>query len=154
MSSKNKSYGRKVEARFIAWLASIWNLTVFKKNRDGSSNIHDFDIARSEEINQHLDNQGVDIYLNPRTGINHRYQCKGTTTSSINTKAIDVQPLFDLDIDFLLTEIRVKKKKNKMNYGEVVTMRLDVFEQLIKDKHELQRTSSTESVDHQEDNVC
>jgi len=82
--------------------------------------------------------------LNPDTGINHRYQCKGTTTSSSKTKPIDVQPLFDLDIDFLLTEIRVKAKRNKMYYGDVVTMRLDIFEQLIKDKYELQRPSSSE----------
>lgn len=145
MASRNKQFGRLVERKFIEWLSNIWGLVVFKKNRDGSSNIHDFDIARSEEINQHLDNQGVDIYFNPRTGINHRYQCKGTTTSSLRTKPIDVQPLFDLDIDFLLTEIRIKKSKNKMYYGEVVTMRLDIFEQLIKDKYELQRTSGNKS---------
>lgn len=139
MSAVNKAYGRRVESKFIKWLANIFGLVVYKKNRDGTSNVHDFDIARSELINQHLDNLGVDIYFNPRTGITDKYQCKGTTTSSTKTKPIDVQPLFDLDIDYLLTEIRVKKKRNKMYYGDVVTMRLDTFENLIKHKYELQR---------------
>lgn len=131
MASKNKRLGRLTETKVVKWLADLFGLVILVKNKKGS-NFRAAQIARAEEVSQLLDNQGVDIYFAEDTGINMKIQVKRTLVRGDKSKAIDIQPLFDNEVDVLFTEVRIRANKNQMHYNDVVSVRVEFFEKLIK----------------------
>lgn len=131
MASKNKRLGRLTETKVVKWLADLFGLVILVKNKKGS-NFRTAQIARAEEVSQLLDNQGVDIWFAEDTGINIKIQVKRTLVRGDKSKAIDIQPLFDNDVDVLFTEVRIRANKNQMHYNDVVSVRVEFFEKLIK----------------------
>lgn len=131
MASKNKRLGRLTETKVVKWLADLFGLVILVKNKKGS-NFRTAQIARAEEVSQLLDNQGVDIYFAEDTGIDMRVQVKRTLVRGDKSKAIDIQPLFDNEVEVLFTEVRIRANKNQMHYNDVVSVRVEFFEKLIK----------------------
>ena len=131
MASKNKRLGRLTETKVVKWLADLFGLVTLVKNKKGS-NFRTAQIARAEEVSQLLDNQGIDIWFAEDTGINIKIQVKRTLVRGDKSKAIDIQPLFDNDVDVLFTEVRIRANKNQMHYNDVVSVRVEFFEKLIK----------------------
>lgn len=138
MASKGKRIGRLFEKWVVHWLAKAFNLIPLVKDKSGTTNITKAQIARAEEVNQHLDNLGIDIWIEKSLFLSRfGFQCKSTLSTAKSGKNIDVEPLFAMPEDrirVLITEIkyRAKGKKNMMKWGRVATVELDTLEMLIK----------------------
>lgn len=135
MASKNKRIGRKAERKFVSVFAERLGLTPLIKTKTGT-NLPEAEIARAEEVNQHLDNQGVDIWIRSDVSISDlKFQIKSTLCTDKKTKKIDVLPLFEIQgegIKALITEMKHRPgKSNMMHLADVVTLTLDDFLELL-----------------------
>jgi len=148
MAHKNKTAGRNWEKRSVSVLANLYNLVVLL---DG--NLHAAQIGRAEEVDLKLDNRGIDIWFSPLLPYcitRFKYQCKKTLCKGLKSKTIDVQPLFDMqleestDIPILFTKIKTRPKgKNQMLYGEVVSMKLEHYLFLLSNQIDFSKQNST-----------
>jgi len=135
MASKNKSIGRKAERKFVLKIAERLGLIPLTKSKTGT-NLPEAEIARAEEVNQHLDNRGIDIWFRPDVSIsNLEIQVKSTLCTDKKTKKIDVLPLLEIQgdgIKVLITEMKHRPgKSNMMHLADVVTLTLDDFLELL-----------------------
>lgn len=134
MASKNKRIGRKAENKFVSWFAERFGLVSLIKSKSGS-NLGEAEVARSEDVSQLLDNQGIDVWFKPGTSFDGlQVQIKSTLCTGKTVKTIDVEPLFDMPdgMNILITEIKHRPgKRNMMHYGDVVTMKIEDFEKLL-----------------------
>lgn len=132
---KNKRIGRKAERKFVSIIAERLGLVPLIKTKAGT-NLPEAEIARAEEVNQHLDNRGIDIWFRPDVSIsNLEIQVKSTLCTDKKTKKIDVLPLFEIQgdgIKALITEMKHRPgKSNMMHLADVVTLGLDDFLELL-----------------------
>ena len=135
MASKNKTIGRKAERKFVSIIVERLGLVPLIKTKTGT-NLPEAQIARAEEVNQHLDNQGVDIWIRSDVSISDlKFQIKSTLCTDKKTKKIDVLPLFEIQgdgIKALITEMKHRPgKSNMMHLADVVTLTLDDFLELL-----------------------
>lgn len=135
MASRNKKIGRKAEDKFVKAIAERLGLIPLIKTKTGT-NLSEAEIARSEEVNQHLDNRGIDIWFRPDVSIsNLEIQVKSTLCTDKKTKKIDVLPLFEIQgegIKALITEMKHRPgKSNMMHLADVVTLKLEDFLELL-----------------------
>lgn len=135
MASKNKTIGRKAERKFVSIIVERLGLVPLIKTKTGT-NLLEAQIARAEEVNQHLDNQGVDIWIRSDVSISDlKFQIKSTLCTDKKTKKIDVLPLFEIQgdgIKALITEMKHRPgKKNMIHLADVVTLTLDDFLELL-----------------------
>lgn len=135
MASKNKTIGRKAERKFVSIIVERLGLVPLIKTKTGT-NLPEAQIARAEEVNQHLDNQGVDIWIRSDVSISDlKFQIKSTLCTDKKTKKIDVLPLFEIQgdgIKALITEMKHRPgKKNMIHLADVVTLTLDDFLELL-----------------------
>jgi len=135
MASKNKRAGRNWEKEVVSIVANLFGLVILK---DG--NLHEAQIGRAEEVDIKLDNRGVDIWFSPLLPDfikQNMIQCKKTLCKGKKVKTIDVQPLFDMkisddEVPVLFTRIKTRPKKNEIVYGDVVTLKLEDYLELLK----------------------
>lgn len=135
MASRNKKIGRKAEDKFVKAIAERLGLIPLIKTKTGT-NLSEAEIARAEEVNQHLDNRGIDIWIRPDVSIsNLELQVKSTLCTDKKTKKIDVLPLFEIQgegIKALITEMKHRPgKSNMMHLADVVTLKLEDFLELL-----------------------
>ncbi len=136
MAAKNKKAGRDAEEVIVQWWARVLSLVPMIKSDKG---VNDYQVARAEEVSQILDNRGIDIYFKlslPDWITRLKVQRKRTLCSGKKSKSINVQPLFDMDIEegdmpILMVDMRIRNKKNQTKYGEVVVLKQADFEELI-----------------------
>ena len=131
MASRNKSIGRKAEKKFVARLAERLGLIPLTKDKSGS-NLSEAEIGRAEEISQLLDNEGVDIWITPKSELSKfNIQIKSTLVTGKKVKSIDVSSLFEMPdkgINVVFTEMKYRPgKRNMIHLADVVTLTLDDF---------------------------
>ncbi len=137
MASKNKTIGNKAEWKFVTRLAERLGLTPLIKDKSGYTNLPDAEIAPSKEVNPHLDNMGIDLWIREDNVLHIlKGQVKSTLCTDKKTKKIDVLPLFEIQsekgIKVLFTEMKYRPgKKNMKYYADVVTLTLDDFLELM-----------------------
>jgi len=136
VASKNKTIGNKAEWKIVTRIAERLGLVPLIKDKSGYTNLPDAEIAPAKEVNQHLDNQGVDLWIRPNLAISIiKGQVKSTLCTDKKTKKIDVLPLFKIQgdgIKALITEMKHRPgKKNMMYLADVVTLTLDDFLELL-----------------------
>ena len=134
MPSKNKKNGRLEENWWLHYFAKLFGLIPRMVNRE-TGLVNDWQIARSEDVSQHLDNMGIDIYFKQ----NNKFavQVKQTTTNAKKSKPIDIQPLEEIQcsgnqMPILCTGVYRKTEKSRRSYGKYVTLKAEDFEELLK----------------------
>lgn len=135
MASRNKMLGRKAESKFVTWFADKFGLIKLVKSKSGA-NLGEAEVGRAEDVSQLLDNTGVDIWFKPGTSLdNLNVQIKSTLATGKTMKSINVQALFEMPddkINVLITEINYRPgKRNRIHYGDVVTMSLEDFRKIL-----------------------
>ena len=131
MASKNKRVGRKAEKKFVTILADRLGLVPLTKSKFGS-NLSEAEIGRAEEVSQLLDNEGVDVWITPKSELSEfNIQIKSTLVTGKKVKSIDVSSLFEMPgrgINVVFTEMKHRPgERNMLHLADVVTLGLDDF---------------------------
>ena len=138
MASKQKAQGRKWEKYWIDFFATLFDLKERVINKKTKLPNFDWEIARAEEVSQVYDNLGMDMVFKEQKKYPFAVQIKSTSTRSIKSKPIDIQPLMEIKcnedkIPLLCTTVLHTKKGNKRrsHYGDYITIKAEDFQRLL-----------------------
>lgn len=118
MANKNRSRGHDLERWIVSWLNS---LNIFNKQ-----------IVTTRSCNKRLDDKGVDICYEDASKTPFNIQAKSSISRPNYIEILDKMPKGN---NIIIHEHVVKQKTRFYKKDKYVIMKIDLFEELIKDKN-------------------
>lgn len=142
MAHKNKRRGNRWERDGVKWWSRLLNLIPYHpKSKEN------FDISTTRHMSKGMDDMGIDIWFNPSSVSSHLLRIKDQRKeqqSNGNATSIRLDALLNMkvsknDLPMLFTRVTHKTEGGRtMIDQEVVTMKIEDFEEIIRAWHLLQ----------------